>query len=85
MKQLQVEAFDFFEKLLDKSLIPTWRKIVAQECESDDYIDLKGQKNTSGSKRGLTHSLLLQSNALGVHTGCRREDQAVHDHHGPSR
>ena len=53
MKQLQIEAFDFFEKLLDKSC-----KIVKQECDSPDYINLTGQKNMSGRKRGNTFASL---------------------------
>lgn len=58
MKQLNQEAFDFFEKLLDNTLVSEWREIVKQECESTDYIDLKGCKNTSGRKRGKVFTAL---------------------------
>ena len=58
MKQLNQEALNFFEKLLDQSLVSEWRDIVKQECESADYIDLKGRKNLSGSKRGKVFAAL---------------------------
>ena len=58
MKQLNEEAFDFFEKLLDQSLVAEWREIVKLECESVDYVDLKGRKNTSGHKRGKVFAAL---------------------------
>ena len=57
-KQLPEEAFDFFEKLLDQSLVSEWRDIVKKECETADYVDLKGVKTSSG-KRGKTFSSLL--------------------------
>ena len=57
-KMLQEEAFDFFEKLLDRSLVPTWREIVKEQCESSDYVDLKGRK-TGTSKRGKVFSALM--------------------------
>ena len=53
IKQVQGEAFDFFEKLLDQTLVTEWREIVKQECLTVDYIDLLGVKNTTG-KRGKT-------------------------------
>ena len=56
-KMLQEEAFDFFEKLLDRSLVPTWREIVKEQCESSDYVDLKGRK-TATSKRGKVFGAL---------------------------
>ena len=35
-----------------------WRKIVLQECESADYVDLKGRKNASGNVRGKVFASL---------------------------
>lgn len=58
MKQLNNEAFDFFEKLLHHNLVSEWREIVKTECESADYVDLKGRKNTSGKKRGKVFASL---------------------------
>ena len=58
MKQLNQEAFELFEKLLDQSLVSEWQEIVKQECESADYIDLKGRENASGSKRGKVFAAL---------------------------
>jgi len=49
LKQLPEEAFDFFEKLLDQSLVPTWREIVKNECETADYVNLLGQRVTSAA------------------------------------
>ena len=39
---VQDEAFDYFEKLLDQTLVPVWRDIVAEQCDTDGYVDLNG-------------------------------------------
>jgi len=57
-KQIQEEAFDFFEKLLDISLVLTWRDILKQECDSADYIDHLGIQITS-APRGRTFEALV--------------------------
>ena len=57
IKMVQEEAYDFFEKLLDQKLVAEWREIVKQECQTVEYIDLLGVKNTSG-KRGKTFDAL---------------------------
>ena len=51
-KQLNEEAYDFFEKLLDQSLVSEWREIVTEQCDTVDYVDLSGKQNASGNKRG---------------------------------
>mgnify|MGYP007089475121 CR=1 FL=1 len=43
LKQLPEEAFDFFEKLLDQSLVPTWREIIKTECETANFANFLGQ------------------------------------------
>ena len=50
LKQLPEEAFDFFEKLLDQSLVPTWREIVKTECETANYVNLLGQRVTLAAR-----------------------------------
>ena len=59
LKEVQVEAFDYFEKLLDKSLAETWRQIVVDECKMADFNNLKGVKNASGNARGKNFGSLL--------------------------
>ena len=46
-KSAQDEAFDYFEKLLDRAHVPKWREIVRQECEEVPYIDFNGKKITA--------------------------------------
>ena len=59
LKEVQAEAFDYFKKLLDKSLVETWRQIVVEECETAEFINLKGVKNVSGNARGKNFASLL--------------------------
>ena len=53
---VQDEAFDYFEKLLDQTLVPVWRDIVVEQCDTDGYVDLNGCRQTG--KRGRTFSSL---------------------------
>ena len=32
---IQEEAFDYFDKLLDQSLVPIWHDIVVEQCDTD--------------------------------------------------
>ena len=51
-------AFDLFEKLLHPCNVPLWRAIVKQECDTKDYVDLKGKRNTNGKARGRVFEAL---------------------------
>ena len=53
---VQDEAFDYFEKLLDQTLVPVWRDIVVEQCDTDGYVDLNGKKQTG--KRGRSFGSL---------------------------
>ena len=53
---VQEEAFDYFEKLLHQNLVPVWRDIVTEQCDTDGYVDLNGCRQTG--KRGRTFSSL---------------------------
>ena len=47
---VQDEAFDYFEKLLDQTLVPVWRDIAVEQCDTDGYVNLNGCRQTG--KRG---------------------------------
>ena len=47
---VQEEAFGYFEKLLDQTVVPLWRDIVVEQCDTDGYVDLNGHRHTR--KRG---------------------------------
>ena len=49
---VQEEAFDYFEKLLHQNLVPVWRDIVTEQCDTDGYVDLNECRQTG--KRGQT-------------------------------
>ena len=50
-KSVQAEAFDCFEKLLDRTLVSKWREIVCKQCDTCPYINLNGKK-MSNKPRG---------------------------------
>ena len=51
-------AFDLFEKLLHPCNVPLWRAIVKAECDTKEYVDLKGKRNTNGKSRGRVFEAL---------------------------
>ena len=59
---VQEEAFDYFEKLLDQTIVPLWRDIVVEQCDTDGYVNLNGhrQTGTRGHCFGSLYACYLQ-------------------------
>ena len=51
-------AFHLFEKLLHPSNVQQWRQIVKDECDTAEYINLKGIRNKNGKARGRVFEAL---------------------------
>ena len=56
MVQTRQEAYDYFEKLIHPSLRQNWHKIVEEQCDSAEFVNLNGVKKTT--KRGRTFAAL---------------------------
>ena len=44
------EAFHYFEKLLNQTVVPLWCDIVVEQCDTDGHVNLNGHIQTG--KRG---------------------------------